>query len=282
MTKRLDDATECLRDRPKEIDRLAKFGKKISYETDNIPAQVGKNWNNLRKLDCTDFIEGYKNSGVNFCLKGRIEGVQPEPSDFLLFVSRHADQLSEHIGLGENNADVKLKGTNNPYLVAHSSCCCDHQEQAVFVDDIKVVQDGEVMVVRDGLIIRLFLFDKFEGTVGYPLYVSTLNGIFEFLPFGTDRKLVVVEGALTILTGKRDYKVVEDRPELMHCFTCNDAKPRVNGDVSSYLHDICRSIWIEVSPNKVLAGIRRQDRSDFTIKICDVFVGPLNLGGNSL
>jgi hypothetical protein len=224
------------------------------------------------------FFERYLNGDVDICVKGRAWFCEADPRYFYAILRKFSAPgykvRDGGVWAYPQSRRLRLIGAN-ANLLAHASGSCDDQEQAVFVADVEVVQDGEKIVLGTRLDVWLGVTDQFLGGGADPPYVSAINSLYEFLRLPTNGELMVVEWPMPILSGERGDEMVEYGSQMVNNLASEHGEPQGNLHAATRFNHILSSLVLEVTDNAVLVSVVPNEGIYLRVEVADVLVGPL-------
>jgi hypothetical protein len=160
----------------------------------------------------------------------------------------------------------------------HEGASCYDQQQAMLVFNVIAVEGIEDRGGRPiPSIVRLFAFDEPLSGKRDALYLSAINGRFEFLRRLCDGKAVVFVDGSTPLANHGHDEMIKTGAQLVNNLAGNDRDARGQRAILKAYPLVGTSFVLRLSDNSVGLGIGKKEGVNLGLEVLDVLFGPFNL-----
>jgi hypothetical protein len=267
------------------VDRNQTASELSLEELERIDREVTKlhqAWDNRFDLAQPRYLDRYLSDHINVRLHVNLEGVNAKSSNFCAILGR-----PRHGSLrrGGRNSHINWMIFGKSDLVGKTNSVSREQQDAMLIDIIKHVEDVKRGDTWSTGSVRLQSLDNSLSTARDPLYLSILNRRFEFVGINANGKANAISGWRAMSCScESPNQVIKTGSQLMDNFAdrYRDLRRRLDdAGVVGYYHKLF-CVRIAITNHFVLADVGGDVAVDGKFDLCDVLVGPLNLGTTSV
>jgi hypothetical protein len=153
-----------------------------------------------------------------------------------------------------------------------------NREELMLVGIAEVVHDSQRIVPSDiapiCVVVRLNPLDDGFGASGHPLYYSGLHGRLEFIRGEANGKLDLEIRRSMACENKRPDEVIQAGAKMVNNLTSQHREAQWNG-LPTRVKGASLCLMIEMTNDYIV--VRVDKRSDLSVEVLDILVGPLNL-----
>src|SRR5438270_8558470 len=206
------------------------LGRELSGEGVHHRADVQKclrrDFGNRGAFDVTEVLDGYLRNEICACVKLRLRLTEEDGEDVYALVSNSLHQWGRH----PYDGNIAVR-TVNVDLSAKTHRTSDHDEQPVLVGVAPFTKEAEDRRDRLRGLIRLYRADEFLGSERHALYVSALDGLYEFFGRRADGELMSVAWCVPVRDDESREQVIEGRSQSVDHLTNQDAESKREGQL---------------------------------------------------
>lgn len=167
VAKQIEVSSSVTASRPFFERDLVKFAEEARDKVTGCIPHASQNTNDWDDFCTPSFLKSYIRYYIGICLKGRIRVSEVNSKEFCaVYINLTAIMMREiydHAPGRDAKAfrDLPISADYDGISDAHGLYGDD--QQAVFVDDVKLIENRQEIVVRGGVMIWLRLLDEIEG-----------------------------------------------------------------------------------------------------------------------
>ena len=233
-------------------------------------------WNNRITLDNLRLGERYLEGNLDVVLHWEFVGRAGRANQFVA-VFHHA-QSASNLPSGNRvelirwplTADFDFGGTAQCGAPRH---CHTYDQMAVLVENVKVVNQPQVIVPPTPSLVRFGFPNEFYGTRRESLYYSRELG-FVFGSRFADRKLVLSAGIRLTDHGELPDQVVQGRPEVVYGIADDTGEVMRDFGPDFDPKDLLSRLRILLEASSITVGFTKG--RELLFKLSDVVVGPFD------